>query len=200
MNLLEYQVIPTYYARNRDGEPEAWIRLSKASMKSVLPQFNSIRMALDYLRDSYAPAAREGRRLAADGAAGARELAQWKQKIAAAWPSVRARMGQPTAASIHAGESLPLDVAVHLNGLQPDDVFVECVVGNPNAWEEDLSFCGVPLFLVGETTEGEALYHCDLFDSGMSCQVGGLQQFNIRVYPCHHLLCHPLECGRMIWL
>ena len=200
MNLLEYQVIPAYYARNRDGEPEAWIRWSKASMKSVLPQFNSIRMALDYLRDSYAPAAREGRRLAADGAAGASELALWKQKIAAAWPNVRARLGQPTAPSIHAGESLPLDVAVHLNGLQPDDVFVECVVGTPNAWEENITSCSVPLFLVGETTEGEALYHCDLFDSGMSCQVGGLQQFNIRVYPCHHLLNHPLECGRMIWL
>jgi starch phosphorylase len=169
-------------------------------MKSVLPRFNTIRMALDYVRDSYAPAAREGRRLAADGAAGARELAQWKQKIAAAWPSVRARLATPTPPTIHAGESLPLDVAVHLNGLQPDDIFVECVLANPNAWGKNHSTCGVPLFLVGEATEGETLFHCDLFDTGMSCQVGGLQQFHIRVYPCHHLLSHPLECGYMIWL
>ena len=35
LNILEYQVIPTYYARNEDGEPEAWITTSKASMKSV---------------------------------------------------------------------------------------------------------------------------------------------------------------------
>ena len=51
LNILEYQVIPTYYARNEDGEPEAWITTSKASMKSVLPRFNTIRMAKDYLRE-----------------------------------------------------------------------------------------------------------------------------------------------------
>ena len=128
------------------------------------------------------------------------ELAQWKQKIAASWPSVRARLASPTSPTIHAGESLPLDVAVHLNGLQPDDVFVECVLGKPIFWKENITTCSVPLFLVGQTPEGEALFHCDLFDSGMSCQVGGLQEFSVRVYPCHHLLSHPFECGRMIWL
>jgi starch phosphorylase len=199
LNILEYKVIPTYYARNPDGEPEAWIKASKASMKSVLPRFNTIRMAMDYLRASYGPAAREGRLLEGDGAAGARELAAWKNRIAAAWPGVSARLAQPVATTIHAGGHVVLDVAVNLNGLGPEDVFVECVMSD-SAMPGEHTLCSVPLFLAGETGEGEALYHCDLFDNNESCSVGGLQYFRIRLYPCHPLLSHPLECGLMIWL
>jgi len=198
LNILEYEVIPTYYARNEDGEPEAWIKVSKASMKSVLPRFNTIRMALDYLRQSYGPAAREGRLLEADGAAGARELAAWKHKVAGSWHGVRARLAQPVPSAMQAGGYVPLDVAVDLNGLEAEDVFVECVMGD-NGINREQVLCSVPLFLTGEPGEGEALYHCDLFDAD-SCSIGGLQHFRIRVYPCHPLLSHPLECGLMIWL
>ena len=200
LNILEYQVIPTYYARNADGEPEAWTRTSKASMKSVLPQFNTIRMAMDYLRDSYAPAAREGRLLYENQATGARELAQWKQRVTRAWSGIRARMAEPVHASIRAGETLSLDVAVHLNGLDSDDVFVECVVADDTLSGESAAPCSDPLSLVGRTPEGEALYHCDLFGNWQSGLPGGLQQFRIRLYPCHPLLSHPLECGLMMWL
>ncbi|MEA2094553.1 MAG: DUF3417 domain-containing protein, partial [Pseudomonadota bacterium] len=193
-------VIPTYYARNADGEPEAWIKTSKASMKSVLPQFNTIRMAMDYLRDSYAPAAREGRLLDENQATGARELAQWKQRIARAWSGIRARIAEPVPTSIRAGETLSLDVAVHLNGLDSDDVFVECVVADDTLSGETAAPCSEPLSLVGRTPEGEALYHCDLFDDWQFGSPGGLQQFRIRLYPCHPLLSHPLECGLMMWL
>ena len=199
LNILEYQVIPAYYSRNEDGEPEQWIATSKASMKSVLPQFNTIRMAKDYLRESYGPAAREGRLLAADGAAGARELAAWKNKITGAWSGVRARLAQPVPTTIQAGGHIALDVAVELNGLTADDVFVECVMGD-NEWVREHVKCSVPLFLVSEDGHGEARYHCDLLDNDLSCTVGGLQHFRIRLYPCHPLLNHPLECGLMIWL
>jgi starch phosphorylase len=197
LNILEYQVIPTYYGRNEDGEPEDWIRTSKASMKSVLPRFNTIRMAMDYLRDAYGPAAREGRLLEADGAAA--ELAAWKHRIAGAWPGVSARLAQPMPKAIQAGGHVTLEVAVELNGIGSEDVFVECVLSD-NALVRDHEVCSVPLFLAGESGSGEALYCCDLFDNDESCSVGGLQHFRIRVYPCHPLLSHPLECGLMIWL
>jgi hypothetical protein len=53
---------------------------------------------------------------------------------------------------------------------------------------------------VNRNPEGETLYQCDLFDSDESCSAGGLQHFKIRVFPSHKLLCHPFECGRMLWL
>jgi starch phosphorylase len=200
MNILEFQVIPSYYSRNSDGEPEVWTNKAKASMKSVLPQFNTIRMALDYLNDSYAPAARQGRRLAENHFEGARELAHWKKQIREAWPSVRARLARPLASSVQAGEAVSMEVAVHLNGLDAGDVVVECVLGSESTTGEFIAQERIPFSLVGQNPEGETLYKCDLFDSDTSRSAGGLQQFKVRVFPSHALLSHPFECGRMLWL
>jgi starch phosphorylase len=200
MNILEFQVIPSYYSRNSDGEPEVWTKKAKASMKSVLPQFNTIRMALDYLNDSYAPAARQGRRLAEQHFEGARELARWKKKIRESWPNVHARLARPLATSVQAGESVSLEVAVHLNGLDAGDVIVECVLGSESVTGEFIAQERIPFALIGHNQQGETLYHCDLFDSNESRSVGGLQQFKVRVFPNHELLSHPFECGRMLWL
>jgi starch phosphorylase len=200
LNLLEYHVIPTYFARNKNGEREIWIRASKASMKTVLPRFNTIRMAIDYLRDSYSPASREGRLLAENGAAGAHALAVWKQKVAASWEGLRARLAEPVAGSISAGEQLVVEVAVELNGLDTDDVFVECLVDDPARPGRQRHACSIPLFLDRRNDAGEAVFRCELFDPDYTCTVGGLQEFRIRLYPCHPLLSHPLECGRMLWL
>ena len=200
MNILEFQVIPAYYSRNSDGEPEVWTKKAKASMKSVLPQFNTIRMALDYLNDSYAPAARQGRRLAENHFEGAHELARWKRKIRESWSNVRARLARPVASSVQAGEAVSMEVAISLNGLDPGDVIVECVLGSESATGEFIAQKRIPFSLVEQNPEGETLYQCDLFDSDESCSAGGLQHFKIRVFPSHELLCHPFECGRMLWL
>jgi len=77
---------------------------------------------------------------------------------------------------------------------------VECVIEEHPVAGEHHPACSVPLFLAGQTGTGETLYHSDLFDPAYTCTVGGLQEFRVRVYPCHPLLSHPFECGLMIWL
>jgi starch phosphorylase len=200
MNILEHHVIPTYYARNEGGAPEAWTRMAKASMMSVLPRFNTIRMALDYLREAYAPAARESRKLLQDNARGAQELAAWKQKITNNWGGVRGRLTSPIPASISSREHLPVEVEVHLNGLEASDIVVECIFGRETApGHFETEHC-LPFALTEHTGGETAKFGCNLFDESESCQSGGQQAFKIRLYPCHTLLNHPLECGRMIWL
>jgi starch phosphorylase len=200
MNILEYQVIPAYYSRNSDGEPDAWVQRSKSSMKTILPQFNTIRMAMDYLRQSYSPAARQGRRMKADGQAGARKLSAWKKCVAEAWPKVSATLGEPVATAVCSGESLPIEVKVQLNGLSADDVVVECIIGKETSTREFVPHRKASFKRVGESGDGCTLYHFDLFSSDATCEDGGLQHYKIRIYPYHELLSHPLECGLMLWL
>jgi starch phosphorylase len=200
MNILEYQVIPAYYARNQEGEPEAWTRMAKASMMSILPRFNTIRMALDYLRDSYAPAARESRVLLQDNASGARKLAAWKQQIAKNWAGIQGRLISPIPASISSREHLPVEVEVNLNGMDATDIVVECVFGRETDAGHFVTERRLSFDLVDHPTGGAARYRCELFNTSESCQQGGQQEFKLRIYPCHPLLNHPLECGRMIWL
>jgi starch phosphorylase len=200
MNILEHHVIPAYYARNEEGEPEAWIRMAKASMMSILPRFNTIRMAMDYLRDSYAPAARESHKLSQDNARGAQELAAWKQKIASNWDGVHGRLTSPIPESISSREHLPVEVEVHLNGLEASDIVVECIFGRVTSTGHFETETCLPFALAEHKTGDVVRFTCKLFDTATSCQWGGHQIFKIRMYPCHTLLNHPLECGRMIWL
>ena len=200
MNILEHEVIPAYYARNPEGEPEVWTRMAKASMMSILPRFNSIRMALDYLRESYAPAARERRLLLQDNASSAKELAAWKHKVEKNWGGINGRLTSPVPASISTREHLPIEVEVDLNGLDAEDIIVECILGRETDKGQFVSDCPVLFFQTGSTIDNLARYRCELFDTADPCQPAGQQAFRIRLYPCHPLLNHPLECGRMLWL
>jgi starch phosphorylase len=127
--ILQDEVIPLYYAR---GESKAWspewVKLCKRSMASVLPHFNSERVLRDYLQLFYAPAAKQGRAVAADDFRAARELAAWKTKVRARWPGVKLHVTRTAAADVLFRDKVTLEVEVALNGLAPQDVRVECVL------------------------------------------------------------------------
>jgi glycogen phosphorylase len=200
MNILEFQVIPAYYTRNGEGYSLPWLSRARASMKTILPRFNTIRMAMDYLQQSYAPAAREGRLLGASAAQGAGELAAWKRRVMQAWPGVHGKLANHIPESIRAGESLSLELVLDLNGLQAEDVVAECVFGTLDS-EGNFRIAHRLLFMDTGSNAGDArLFRCTLFDFSGPCSIGGLQHFRIRYYPCHHLLSHPLECGLLQWV
>jgi len=55
--LLEDQIVPLYYSRDRDGVPRDWIRLVKESIRSIVPIFCARRMLKEYTERMYKPAA-----------------------------------------------------------------------------------------------------------------------------------------------
>lgn len=201
LDILEHDVIPQFFEHNANGEPERWVGRCKASMKTVLPRFNNVRMARDYLQHYYRPAAEQWRLLADAEAAGARQLAAWKSKVRAAWPGVGVRLlGEPPK-SIRSNESLPVDVEASLNGLDPVDVVVECVLGRIGGEQDFVADGSVRMALAAEpASEGAARFAIDLHGGSRRLLRGGLEYYKIRVYPWHSLLSHPFECGCMLWL
>ncbi len=51
--LLESEIIPCYYDRDRDGLPHRWIEMMKAAIKSIAPYFNTDRMVREYVQKVY---------------------------------------------------------------------------------------------------------------------------------------------------
>jgi starch phosphorylase len=211
---LQDEVVPLYYARDeRLGYSPEWVRLCKRSMASVLPAFNSERVLRDYLRDFYAPAARQGRAMAADGYKAARELGAWKEKVRAAWPGVSLKLNGHPPAEIAFSEHVTLEVEVGLNGLAPRDVRVECqvrrVLGSDlvlpvQGYAENsrpthgVSYLEGRAALVAPFTPGEV-------DSAGVCryrlqfqpQWAGTLEYEVRAVPDHPRLSHPYELGLM---
>ena len=54
-NLLERDIVPTYYDVNGDGLPSRWLPVMKHAICAAGRQFTSLRMVLEYVRDYYVP-------------------------------------------------------------------------------------------------------------------------------------------------
>jgi starch phosphorylase len=57
--LLEEQIVPAFYDRDRSGIPRRWIAIVKEAIRSVGPQFSARRMLKEYAERLYVPAAQE---------------------------------------------------------------------------------------------------------------------------------------------
>jgi glycogen phosphorylase len=55
--ILEEEVVPRYYEREKDGLPRAWVQLMRASIASTIWRFSTTRMLHEYTELMYLPAA-----------------------------------------------------------------------------------------------------------------------------------------------
>ena len=89
-------------------------------------------MVRDYVTALYEPAAASADARTADGAAGARELADWKARVTAAWPSVhvsaRDRRRRAGDADVP-GEARDIVAERRSRRPRPDELIVQCVHG-----------------------------------------------------------------------
>ena len=188
LDILEHQVAPLYYGADNRGYAVEWLRISKNSMKTLIPRFNSARQVMDYVRQFYGPAAAQTHRLGAAGKAQARELAAWKRKVRERWPGVGLQLQGGLPASLRQGETLPLRVLAQLNGLAPEDVRVECVMGRLGSSGQFEAQQTLALGPAGQ--QGSAWqFSLDLEP------LPGLQQFRLRMRPAHAALSHDFELG-----
>jgi len=163
-------------------------------MKSCIPRFNSQRMVVDYVSQFYAKARQQSVRLGRDNAQPARELATWKSKIRKSWSNVTIKRTDSIEEQIHNSSSLPIRISTYLDGLDPDDVTVECLVG---VLRESGNFAVTEKFAFTYTGM-DADQH--LFELDLKPDTAGLNHYKIRIYPYHELLSHPFELGFMLWV
>ncbi len=55
-SLLENNIVPLFYDRDRKGVPHGWIQVAKEAIKTVNPVFNACRMMKEYVERMYIPA------------------------------------------------------------------------------------------------------------------------------------------------
>jgi starch phosphorylase len=193
--ILQDKVIPAYYEHGKMGYSPEWVKMSKRSMATILPRFNSCRMVDEYVSRFYFPASQQGRRYAQDGFAGAKRLSAWKVKIRSAWQGLVLRRMDAPLKRISFGESVRLDVALDMNGLAPEDVVVELLIRRSSK-RDGQDYLHFNFSCYGMSPDGKE----HLFSLDLSPDLCGRLDYKIRVYPFHELLTHPLEMGLMQWL
>jgi len=119
--VLEKEIIPLFYERDRDGLPRGWIARVRESMARLTPQYSADRAVREYTEKYYLPAASAyGERAREAGAPAARVLG-WQQVLSEHWASVR--LGQLSVGTSNGQHNFQLQV--WLGNLPPDFVQVE---------------------------------------------------------------------------
>ena len=65
--LLENEIIPLFYQRDRDEVPRGWMQVVKETLRSIPPRFSARRMVKDYIHSLYLPALGQENRSSARG-------------------------------------------------------------------------------------------------------------------------------------
>jgi glycogen phosphorylase len=198
--LLEHDIAPLFFARGDDGLPHEWIGKMKNSMANLIPRFCADRMLRGYIDDAYLPAVQRYQQLSAHGYAAARELAQWRQRVKAAWGGVEIAQLEvrPTVlvgtAELAANEPVEARATLALNGLDGDDVLVEAYSGLVDNQDNFRSAVGIPMEYDSDNEAGQPRF-CAKIASEQSGHFG----LTVRVFPKHASLPHKYALFTVKW-
>jgi starch phosphorylase len=195
-DLLEKEIIPMFYERDKDGRPRAWIERMKAAMLKLCPMFSINRMVREYATRAYFPAQARYFYFLESAAEKAKQLAQWKSRMQRAWREVRIESVEASALEkLQVGDDMRVRAWVHLGELTPEDVAVQIYHG--------------PIDQYGNINEGEIvpmIYSEEGSKSGLALFSGAIRYFKsgrhgftVRVLAHHDDLISPFETGLLNW-
>jgi starch phosphorylase len=193
-DLIEHQIAPRFYDRGDDGVPTRWVANIRHTLATLSPELSAGRMVREYVERLYLPAAAADRSISAKRYQPARDLAAWKSRVTAAWPSVHVTHVESGGvdASPQVGEQLQVRAVVQLGTLSPDDVSVELVHGRARDGDELVDVHAVELVLdsMDAATPGLANY-----EGSVALARSGSFGYTVRVVPRNPLLASPAELG-----
>jgi starch phosphorylase len=196
--ILQDRVVPLYYQRPNSGANMGYSPNGSASPSARWPR--SCRAttpracSASTSPSTTCPHRARGAGTPERGYEGAKSVAQWKARVRAAWPGRRARRLDTPKTRIQFGDSVPVEIAVRLNGLAPTDVCVELLLAR-GMREAPMVQHSHELAAEGRLDSGEHRYRIDL-KPGLS----GRLDYRIRVFPRHELLTHRFELGLACWV
>ncbi len=148
-SLLENEIIPLYYNKDKNGLSKGWVKVIKNSIAQIAPHYTMKRQLDDYYERFYNKLRDRSQKLQANGYQLAKEIALWKEAVAERWDAVKVvstKKGEELInGSIEAGKKYNIEIVVDEAGL--DDAI------------------GLELVTLTTDKDGkEHVYHVDSFD------------------------------------
>ncbi len=132
--LLEEEVIPRFYERNKKGIPSEWVAHMRKSMAELTPQFSANRMLREYVDRLYVSAVQNYRERITNAAHKAVLLCRWRESLKTHWPKLH--FGRLDI--LREGDDYIMLVTVYLNELDPKMVRVQLYAEPQNDYEAEI--------------------------------------------------------------
>lgn len=192
-SMLENEIVPLYYAKNSKGYSPEWVQYIKRSIAKIAPHFTMTRMINDYIDRFYLKEADRTKLLTADNFAKAKEIAAWKEKVAAAWDGIKVfDIETSDISNSTTGTDYTVRAIVDTNGLGKD-LGLELVIYKTMDGEE--KFFGTKAFEVIKE-EGNVL----TYQLNTKLKDAGVFRFGYRLYPVNPALPHRMDFAYTRWI
>lgn len=187
-DIIESEIIPTFYTRDAHGLPTGWLRIMRDTIQVLGPKVLASRMVHDYVEQLYTPAAVASRKVQGEAAA---DLAGWKRRVRESWPKVEVRRVESgITGRVAVGAEIEVAAWVNLDGLSADDVEVQLVMGAVDSDDRMHDLRRHPMTLDGINDRG--ISH---FAVSIPAEDPGSWGWTVRAVPKHELLAGDVEMG-----
>lgn len=194
-DILEKEVVPLFYERDKDEIPRGWVAKMKEAIYLNTPQFNTARMVKNYANRGYFAASDRARTLAADNYGPGKELTTWQTRITEQWYEVRfEEVAISDTTELQVNQPFKVTAAIRLGNLTPDDVQVELYQGTVAIDGEIHSGLAVPMVYQGQDDRNRSVYALE-----MEYTASGLQGLSLRILPRHRYLNSPYDPKLVLW-
>lgn len=197
-NLLEKDIIPTFYTRGRDGLPREWISRVKASMRKLSPFFNTYRMVREYTEEYYMPSHNRFIRLSEPDFSRGMRYAKWIKNVRSSWKDVHIARVEVEPTELKVNEEVMIRVWVDLGPLQPEDVNVQLYYGSLDSRDQivageaiDMEYC-----CPDQSGQNEPTHE---FHQTLSYSTTGQRGLAVRLLPNHEDLPDPMLTNLITW-
>ncbi len=192
--MLENEIIPLFFDTNSKGYSPRWIQYIKGSISHIAPHFTMKRMIDDYIDRFYNKEAKRSKKLIANDYALAKEIADWKQRVAAAWDGIQVLDIRHSADLTNSvtGQAYHVEVVLDTNGLT-EDLGVEQVIYHTEDGVE--RFSGTRPFKVTKR-DGNIV----TFELSSKVKDSGLFRYGYRIYPTNAALPHRQDFAFVRWI
>ena len=194
-NLLENEIVPLYFDKDKKGISKGWIKVIKNSIAQIAPHYTMKRQLDDYYNKFYIKQAKRFKEIAKDNYRLAKEIAQWKEAVAERWDSINVVSSSWNfpAGGIEAGSEYTIRYVINEQGLD-DAVGLEKVNVYTNKDGEECVYSVEPLQLTGRDGNNY------IFEAKLAATQFGQYKSAIRMYPRNKLLPHRQDFCYVKWL
>jgi phosphorylase/glycogen(starch) synthase len=196
-NILENDIVPLFYDRDKDNIPNAWIEVIKNSIAEIAPQFTTKRMIDDYKEKYYSKLYHRSELLRENEYKLASEISHWKKNIRKHWEEleiISAKFPDYEKNPMNIQKDFTGEIEINLKQLSPEDIGVEVIICDSSKSNKNV---------LSEKYTAELVNVKDKIAKYIikgSPQKSGFYSYAVRIHAQNKLLPYPQDSGVVMWV
>lgn len=183
-NILEKQIVPAFYERNKNDSPEKWIAKMRCSMATLTPQFSANRTVREYIEKYYLPAAEKYVQRVSDKGVIGKRITHTANELKNKWNGIC--FNNMKIDNINGGYTFSANI--FLNGITADKVLVELYADGQNENNSERISMQLQSF-----ENSNKIFKADVYTTRPS------SDYTIRILANYEDISVPLENDLILW-